>query len=127
MVLPVDTLAFDHDLARLYELVGEREADSILSEGRTLSLADALAIAATVMPAGPGLPAGKDGALSQLTPRQREVLQLLVLSHTDQEIAEALYLSRRTVNGHVRAILTKLGARTRREAIAQLRDQAAMS
>lgn len=127
MLLPVDTLALDQDLAALYARLGQQEAGAILREGRALSLVEAFAVAATVMPPGASPPLSGDGALGQLTPRQRDVLRLLVLSRTDREIAEELFLSQRTVNGHVRAILTKLGARTRRDAIAQFRDRAAMS
>ena len=53
-----------------------------------------------------------------LTPRERDVLRLLVARRTDREIADALFISPRTVNWHVAAILTKLGADTRRDAAA---------
>ena len=36
-----------------------------------------------------------------LTGRERDVLRLIAAGHTDQGIADALFLSRRTVNGHV--------------------------
>ena len=51
---------------------------------------------------------------SGLTPREREVLRLLVDGHTDREIAEALFVSPRTVGGHVSSILAKLEVETRR-------------
>jgi DNA-binding NarL/FixJ family response regulator len=51
-----------------------------------------------------------------LTGRQLEVLKLLVEGLTNAEIAERLVLSPRTVEHHVAAVLTKLGATTRREA-----------
>jgi non-specific serine/threonine protein kinase len=38
---------------------------------------------------------------------------------TDREIAEALYISRRTVNAHVGHLLAKLGASSRRDAVAR--------
>jgi DNA-binding NarL/FixJ family response regulator len=46
--------------------------------------------------------------LEQLTPRQVEVLRLVARGMTDAEIATSLYLSRRTVHAHLRAILRKL-------------------
>ena len=58
-----------------------------------------------------------NGDSSDLMPREREVLELLTDSHTDQEIADALVLSVRTVESHVAHILQKLGARNRREAV----------
>ena len=51
-----------------------------------------------------------------LTARQAEVLALLGDGRTNAEIAEALYVSPRTVEHHVTAVLTKLGATTRRDA-----------
>ena len=53
-----------------------------------------------------------------LTPREVEVLGLLSEGLRNADIAERLVLSRRTVDHHVSAILRKLGARTRGEAIA---------
>jgi DNA-binding CsgD family transcriptional regulator len=51
-----------------------------------------------------------------LTRREREVLDLLAAGHSDTEIAAALYLSPRTVNNHVGAILVKLGVHSRKQA-----------
>jgi DNA-binding NarL/FixJ family response regulator len=51
-----------------------------------------------------------------LTDRQLDVLALLADGLTNAEIAERLVVSVRTVDHHVSAILTRLGARTRREA-----------
>jgi DNA-binding NarL/FixJ family response regulator len=47
--------------------------------------------------------------LEHLTPRQIEVLQLVARGMTNQEIAETLFLSRRTVHAHLRSIFHKLG------------------
>jgi DNA-binding CsgD family transcriptional regulator len=51
-----------------------------------------------------------------LTARQLEVLTLLGEGLTNAEIAERLVVSPRTAEHHVAAVLTKLGATTRREA-----------
>jgi DNA-binding NarL/FixJ family response regulator len=51
-----------------------------------------------------------------LTARQLEVLALLAEGLTNAEIAERLVVSTRTAEHHVAAVLTKLGAPTRREA-----------
>src|SRR5690606_26483211 len=52
-----------------------------------------------------------------LTPRQLEVLALLCEGLTDAEIAHRLVLSVKTVNHHVSAVLDKLGADNRRDAV----------
>lgn len=48
-----------------------------------------------------------------LTRREREVLCLLAQAQTDQQIADALFLSRRTVTTHVTHICDKLGVDSR--------------
>jgi two-component system response regulator NreC len=52
-----------------------------------------------------------------LSDREREVLRLLALGHTNQEIAEALFLSVRTVETHRAHIMQKLRISTRAELV----------
>ena len=58
------------------------------------------------------------GDTPSLTPRQREILELLSRGYTGSEVAELLYLSPETVRTHIRNATEKLGAHTRAEAIA---------
>jgi DNA-binding NarL/FixJ family response regulator len=55
---------------------------------------------------------------SALSPREREVLGLLIEGASNKEIARALALSVHTVKFHIAAITEKLGARSRVEAVA---------
>jgi len=52
-----------------------------------------------------------------LTPREREVLRLLALGLNNEEIAEKLVITRRTVQNHVSNIYGKLGLASRAEAV----------
>ena len=62
---------------------------------------------------------GETSSVVRLTRREREVLRLLVERYTDQEIADALSISYRTVTTHVARIRRKLGVRSRREVAAR--------
>jgi two-component system response regulator NreC len=67
---------------------------------------------------GARLAAEPDGPADDLTDREREVLRLIALGHTNAEIAEQLFLSVRTVETHRAHIQQKLGASTRAELVA---------
>lgn len=58
--------------------------------------------------------------LAELTPREMEVLQLLVCDFSNQEIADHLVLEVGTVKNHVHNILGKLEVNNRQEAARQL-------
>jgi len=57
----------------------------------------------------------RDPELDQLTPREREVLQLIARGYRYKEIAGRLHLSSRTVESHVSAVLRKLQLSSRHE------------
>ena len=52
-----------------------------------------------------------------ISPREREVLQLVARGHTYREIGEALFISTKTVENHVRNILGKLHLNRKQELI----------
>ena len=59
----------------------------------------------------------------ELTAREVEVLRLVAAGRTNAEIAEALFVSRRTVTSHVERIFAKLGVHSRAEAGAVARER----
>jgi DNA-binding NarL/FixJ family response regulator len=66
------------------------------------------------IPAGPRTATRADPL--GLTQREREVLELICAGYTNAEIAGRLFISAKTVDHHVSAVLAKLGAPTRNAA-----------
>jgi non-specific serine/threonine protein kinase len=98
--------------------------------GRTLTAEEWLAEAGLVVAAAehaPRRPRRGGAPSSRLSPREDEVLRLLASNKTDREIAEVLFISRRTVNAHVASILGKVGVHSRQEAVAWAREQALLA
>ena len=107
------------------ERLGEAAVATAYATGVASSLADAVAealaapIAATngaIMPAigsPPSVPPGR-----HLTRREADVLRLLVAGQTDRQIAETLFITRKTASDHVGHILAKLGVPSRSAAAA---------
>jgi DNA-binding CsgD family transcriptional regulator len=58
------------------------------------------------------------GPLLALTPREREVAQLIARGFSNRQIAEALVISEGTARSHVAHILARLGARSRTQVAA---------
>jgi len=55
--------------------------------------------------------------IESLTPREREILQLMATSATNREIAQKLIISEETVKSHTKNILAKLGQPNRTRAV----------
>ncbi len=120
-------------LQRLREVVADRattiaptvpnpaRAAQRWAAGRAEPIEEAVAAALAVDSASPSPPTPETpdaGAPPALTRREREILGFLCQNLTDPEIAEALCLSPRTVEGHVAHLLSKLGVPNRRAAAA---------
>jgi non-specific serine/threonine protein kinase len=99
---------------RLRARLGERGYADAWTAGRSLDQAALDASIATILTTAATV-SGDHGW--GLTPRERDVLELLVAGRTNQEIADALFISRRTVATHVEHIFSKLGVSSRATAI----------
>ncbi len=96
---------------------GESSLGSVVAATVLTRFRDMMAGGEPARPAG----TGKSSEESVLTPREHEVLALLARGLRNQDIADELVISIRTVKVHVSNILDKLGARNRTEAVAEAR------
>ncbi|WP_084725595.1 helix-turn-helix transcriptional regulator [Streptacidiphilus melanogenes] len=120
-----------YDAARAGESGGQalgacrpEEASGRLTEAldaytRLGATADAARCRQTLRDLGLDRPAarGRRGYGGELSPRERQVAELLATGATNQDIAEALFLSPRTIEQHVASVLKKLG--TTRKSVAR--------
>ena len=86
------------------------------AEGQALSIEQAVAEARRLL-AAPAAASVSDWS-PRLSPRELDVLRLLVVGHHDREIAEALRVSPRTVQTHVASLFAKFGVNSRVEVTA---------
>lgn len=52
-------------------------------------------------------------SLNDLTPRELEILQLVITGKTNKELAHEIFISKKTVEFHLDNIYSKIGIRTR--------------
>jgi DNA-binding CsgD family transcriptional regulator len=100
-------------LRRAYELAVKLDAAPLLAE------VAALAESVRLTPTAEAVDVTAAAALPDLTPREREIVTLVVAGRTYSEIARALVISEKTVSSHISHILRKTGAANRVE-LAQL-------
>jgi len=94
--------------------------DAAIKDSSWLSQSIMDKLAAVRSPVRPGAAPSHS---SELTGREREVLDLIARGKSDAAIAEALGLSRNTVRNHVARLYGKIGAHNRGEAIVWARDR----
>lgn len=105
-------------------LLKEAAAEELLGAARQVAQGGTYlqpAMGARLAVSDAGAP-GADGDAS-LTARELQVLSLLALGHTNQEVARRLFVSVRTVETHRARVRDKLGTETRAELIAAARER----
>ena len=108
-------------LATTRAALGDETFADAWEQGQERPLPDVIATAAAVRIVSPARVSRTVGVQetahpSGLSPRELDVLRLMVDGKTDQEIAESLFISRRTASKHVASILAKLDVASRGEA-----------
>jgi DNA-binding NarL/FixJ family response regulator len=100
--------------------LGDVNFEAAWAAGQMLTAEEAVAEATEVLVtmSAPTPPSATAGSAFGLTPREREVLGLLAGGHSNQEIADTLFISPRTAKNHVASILPKLGVGSRAAAVA---------
>jgi DNA-binding NarL/FixJ family response regulator len=116
---PLEARLANLDRQRLRAAMGTEAFEAEYAAGRTLDLAQVLATLART-DAAPGrvrvAVAGED--VTVLTPREQDVLKLVVQGLSNQDIARRLVLSEHTVHRHLANILRKLSLSSRAAAAA---------
>jgi DNA-binding NarL/FixJ family response regulator len=77
-------------------------------------------VAVSIEPSTPGERADLVARSAGLSDRETEVLAALAAGLTSPEIATRLFLSEHTVNDHVKAVLSRTGARNRQQLLARI-------
>ncbi|MCW2616739.1 MAG: modulated transcriptional regulator, LuxR family [Frankiales bacterium] len=123
--------AFSQGFAQLYEraVLRERLVEQRERMRQVLAASDELLadrgcelVVAGGQSGGAGRPVpsfGPGSAIEQLTERESEVLALVAVGATNQQIAQQLVVAESTVKTHVKHILRKLGVANRAQAISQ--------
>jgi len=68
-----------------------------------------------------------DDKLKSLTPREKDIVSLIVSGASNKEIGEALDISERTVKGHLSNVFQKLGVSDRLKLVRYLNEEAPMA
>lgn len=115
--LPSERAVQERAAAFVRTAIGESALQTAWQSGRRLSLAAAIAEVQALNPPVEAPRRSDSTSALGLSPREEEVLRFLVGGLSNRQIADTLFISVRTAEGHVANLLTKLGVRTRAEAV----------
>jgi predicted ATPase/DNA-binding CsgD family transcriptional regulator len=107
---------YEREVAVTRESLGNQAFAAAYAAGRALSIDEAVAeaLAGTVPEEPvPSRTTNADPVLAGLSSRELEVLRLLTAGHSNQDIADALFISLPTVKVHITHIFAKLGVDSR--------------
>ncbi|MGG7101727.1 ATP-binding protein [Rhodococcus sp. 24CO] len=90
--------------------LGDKDFDKSFQKGFVMTEVEAVAYA---LDEGPSAPTDSSAEAAQLTRREQQVAELVAQGLTNRSIAEHLFISPRTAQGHVEHVLTKLGFNSR--------------
>jgi predicted ATPase/DNA-binding CsgD family transcriptional regulator len=111
---PGERMVYEKSLATAQSKLAERVFLEVQYEGRTLTIDQGIELAESTLPeAMPPQQASRDG----LTTREREIAALIAQGRSNGEIADALVLSKRTVEKHIANILSKLELSNRAQVV----------
>lgn len=122
-----DRAQYDQIVSAVRAAMGEDMYAAAWTAGQTMALEEAIAAAMDVLTVigTPDILPGTPPATTQhgLSPRELEVLRLIAAGHSNREIAEALFLSPRTVERHIANIYLKIDVHSKAEATAYAKRQ----
>ncbi len=101
--------------------VGDARFEAAMERGSRLTVEEVLAIG--LREPAPESLTEPAGSAVRLTPREREVVELVATGMSNKEIAAKLVISLRTAEGHVERALSKLGFKTRAQIAAWVIEQ----
>lgn len=108
---PTECATYELDVRRLGEEMPVDELEEAWTQGGRIGLDGALALAAK----GRGARNRPPDGWASLTPAERQVVELATEGLTNPEIGEKLFISARTVQGHLARTYRKLGISSRRQ------------
>ncbi|MFD9889580.1 ATP-binding protein [Amycolatopsis sp. NPDC059027] len=104
---PIWAARLDRHESLTKQALGDAAFERNYARGRTMLLDEVVRYALDESPPAPVADRGG------LTPREYEVAELVARGHTNQQIASALTIAKRTADAHIDHILTKLGLANR--------------
>ncbi len=112
---PFYRVDYERNVAELRTLLDQATYAKVWAEGRAMTMEQAIDYALKGVPGTEPRTEGKPSVSypAGLTEREVEVLRWLALGLSNQEIADKLVLSKRTIHAHLRSIYSKLDVTTR--------------